>query len=902
MNINEHKFKILVAMGCFFVLALFFSLPLSFGKIEKSPVKVRVGIFQNKPIVYQDESGKPQGLYVDLLNEIALHQNWQLEFIHSSFFDCLEGLKENKIDLVTSIAYTKERDLQMDFSNEIVCTLWGTVYANVGSRINTIFDLNGKKVAIMKKGIFGKKFRQLCRDFNVTCVFVETESQHDSLNLLRLNNVEAAIFNNAFREVYTALKFAKKTSIVYSPLNIQFATSKSNNHAILEAIDSELREMKKDKDSLYYESLNKWLSVREVPKKFIPKWLIYTFIIFCIVLVSSLIWTSLLFFHIRKRKKVEAALQESEEKYQNLVMNSYDIVYSMTPDGIITFIGPQIERFEYDTGDLISKPFIEFVAPEQRQKVLSSFEKGIKDDTNFPTEFQLIRKDGKHHWVEAVGNTSYDESGNPLHQIGVLRDIDERKHAEREALILRTAVDQVPVGIALADKNLNLYLCNPEGLGLRGGDEGDLVEIPKDAFDNWQVLMLNGEPYEIDNLPLVRAVTKGQTIREEFIVRHQDGSDHICDATASPIYDDKEIIGGIVIFPDVTERRQIEDKIKASLKEKELLLQEVHHRVKNNMQLIVSLLSLQQQHIGSNDTEQLKDVISRVRIFGDIHRKLYQQEDISRIDFVNYLKENLQGLITAYNVDNKKIELVLDIANPIFNLDQAISCGLLMNELISNSLKHAFTDKGKINISITHDTVGELKRIVYADNGKGIEPLNEGFGTKIINALAKQLDLIVHISAKEGTRFDFTRKGKDQIIEKSSGEILYVEDEVIIAMDKVAYLKENGYSVNESIITSGEKAVKYVRESNSKPSLILMDIGLKGEMNGIEAAQEIRKDNPSIPIIFLSGYEDTKTQKTLSAIPNTSFLNKLSTPEEMEEIIESHQIFKKFESEIDDLI
>ncbi len=144
------------------------------------------------------------------------------------------------------------------------------------------------------------------------------------------------------------------------------------------------------------------------------------------------------------------------------------------------------------------------------------------------------------------------------------QEIEERKQAERKALILSAAVEQVPVGIALADENLNLYFCNPAGLGLRGGEEDDLVEIPKDTFDNWQVLRPNGEPYEIDNLPLVRAVTKGQIVREEFIVRHQDGADHICDATASPVYEGNEIIGSIVVFPDISERKHAEEELKRS--------------------------------------------------------------------------------------------------------------------------------------------------------------------------------------------------------------------------------------------------------------------------------------------------------------------------------------------------
>ena len=135
-------------------------------------------------------------------------------------------------------------------------------------------------------------------------------------------------------------------------------------------------------------------------------------------------------FDITRQKEMEEDLLASEAKYHNLVKNSYDIVYSVTPDGIITFVGPQVDRFGYAPEDIISKNFIEFVAPEQRPRVLNSFEKGTRDGTSFPTEFQWIGKNGKRYWVEAVGRTLYDESENPSLQIGVLRDIAERKRTE----------------------------------------------------------------------------------------------------------------------------------------------------------------------------------------------------------------------------------------------------------------------------------------------------------------------------------------------------------------------------------------------------------------------------------------------------------------------------------------
>jgi len=138
-------------------------------------------------------------------------------------------------------------------------------------------------------------------------------------------------------------------------------------------------------------------------------------------------------FDITRQREMEEELRKSEQKYQNLVKNSHDIVYSVRSDGIITFIGPQIARFGYLPEDLLSKNYIEYVAPEQRQRVVKSFEQGTKDGTSLPTEFQFLGKDGERHWVEAVGKVLYDDSGSPSLQVGVLRDIAERKRAE-EAL------------------------------------------------------------------------------------------------------------------------------------------------------------------------------------------------------------------------------------------------------------------------------------------------------------------------------------------------------------------------------------------------------------------------------------------------------------------------------------
>lgn len=203
--------------------------------------------------------------------------------------------------------------------------------------------------------------------------------------------------------------------------------------------------------------------------------------------------------------------------------------------------------------------FLSRVHPDDREYVNREWNAGVEGKP-YDIEHRLL-VDGEVKWVREKADLEINDNGKAVSAIGFTQDITERKNAEREALIMRTAIDQSPVGIALADATIQIYYCNAEGLGMRGGDSHALVEIPKDAFANWQVLMLNGEPYEIDNLPLVRAISRGETVREDFIVRHQDGSNHICDAYAYPVYENGSIIGGMVIFLDVTERKRAEQRI-----------------------------------------------------------------------------------------------------------------------------------------------------------------------------------------------------------------------------------------------------------------------------------------------------------------------------------------------------
>lgn len=211
---------------------------------------------------------------------------------------------------------------------------------------------------------------------------------------------------------------------------------------------------------------------------------------------------------------------------------------------------------------------------------------------------------------------------------------------------------------------------------------------------------------------------------------------------------------------EIVERIQAEDKIREALTEKEILLKEVHHRVKNNLQVITSLLNLQAAEISDVDTiEVLMESQNRVRSMALIHEKLYQSDDLARIDFAGYLESLVSSLSQTYRIDSDKINIKVNAANIGLNIDTAIPCGLIVNELVSNSLKYAFPSgkSGAIEVSCKQSKNNHCILIV-SDNGIGL-PIrfdidkSSSLGLKLVTGLVKQIGGSFVVNRKNGTQF-----------------------------------------------------------------------------------------------------------------------------------------------------
>lgn len=214
---------------------------------------------------------------------------------------------------------------------------------------------------------------------------------------------------------------------------------------------------------------------------------------------------------------------------------------------------------------------------------------------------------------------------------------------------------------------------------------------------------------------------------------------------------------------DITVRKHMEEAVQASLREKELLLREVHHRVKNNMQVITSLLNLQSIEISDPATLRLfNDTEARVKSMALIHEKLYQSVDLARIDFNSYIENLMHFIFRSYGVDSENIQLETRLNRADLNLDEAIPCGLILNELASNALKHAFPSRRGGVVRVELDTRDSAIHMSVADNGVGLpdnfsaSPRNS-LGMRLVAALSEQLHGTMTHSRENGwTKFAIT--------------------------------------------------------------------------------------------------------------------------------------------------
>jgi len=472
-----------------------------------------------------------------------------------------------------------------------------------------------------------------------------------------------------------------------------------------------------------------------------------------------------------EHKRAEVALKESEEKFRTISTSALDAIIMMDNNGNISYWNKAAEKiFGYTKEEAIDKEIHIFLVPKNNHKGYENgFEKfrttGKGPVIGKTLELSAIRKDGTEFPVElSVAAVKLKGKWNA---IGTLRDITERKQAEealRESEEKLNTLLNATTDVAFLAKSDGTFLAVNEALAKGKGKKKEEL-IGKNIFG-----FLPAEVAE-------RSIAISQKIVESKkpLQWEDERAGRYFANSVYPILDNIGNVKQIALFAkDITERKQAEEEIQRNLQEKTILLNEIHHRVKNSLQVVASLLNLQSREIKDQTIVDLfTQSRKRIYMMSSVYETLYRTKDFSCIDFKEYLEDVLNKMYQASGMSHR-VNFKMDVKNVVLGLDDAIPVALILNELFTNSIKYAFPEnrKGAIEISFTlldEDT----HQLIYKDNGVGM-PENidfdttETLGLTLVKLLANQIEGQATLKQNNWTTFKIEFKGYGYVRTKGS--------------------------------------------------------------------------------------------------------------------------------------
>ncbi|MDT7041028.1 PAS domain S-box protein [Candidatus Nitronereus thalassa] len=445
-----------------------------------------------------------------------------------------------------------------------------------------------------------------------------------------------------------------------------------------------------------------------------------------------------------------------EELFKTIVESSPNGLLMVNPDGKITVSNHRMETlFGYSRTELLGQP-VEMLVPNRFRDIhpgerTTFFGNPKPRAMGAGRDLYGRRKDGSECAIEIGLNPVRTDQG--LFVLASVVDITERKQAEER---FRLVFEASPSAILLVDADGIMTLVNKQTEELFGYTRDEMVGHLVEMLVPQRFRTLHSEQREgFFRMPSTRQMGKG---RDLFGLR-KDGSEFPTEIGLNPVTMDQGTFV-LVSIVDITERVQAGKRLLDSLQEKEVLLKEVHHRVKNNLAVIGSLFYLQSTTTQSQEVRRiLQDCQDRVRSMALVHERLYGSDDLASVNFAEYAEELAMHLFRNYSLDPDAIQLKLDLENISLDIDQAIPCGLILTELISNALKHAFPKGRSGVIQITLKRIAENRIVLrVVDDGVGLpdEPTlttSRSLGMRLVNSLATQLDAVLQfLHGNPGTK------------------------------------------------------------------------------------------------------------------------------------------------------
>lgn len=431
---------------------------------------------------------------------------------------------------------------------------------------------------------------------------------------------------------------------------------------------------------------------------------------------------------ITDRKRAEAALRESEERFRRAFDNAPVGIALVAPNGRWL----QVNRstcaiFGRTEAELLATDFQTLTHPDDLAADLALARRVLAGELHtYQMEKRYFRKDGTTVYTLLSVSVVPDPSGRPLYFVSQIQDISERKRAEtalRESEELyRSVVESLAEGVVVQDAAGTIVTCNEQACAALGLTR-DQMTGRTSGDPRWRAVREDGTPLPGDEHPNALVLRTGAPVFGAVMGVHQpEGELRWLLVNAVPVRRTGDGSGPATVasFHDVTAARALDEKVRASLREKDLLLKEIHHRVKNNLQIVSALLDLQSGFTEDRGAlAMFAESRGRVKSMALVHERLYKSHDVARVDFAEYARQLAADLFRAYRASDADVRLEVDVTAPPLPLDVAIPCGLLLNELMSNCFKHGLAGRtGTLRVALAAEA--DARELVVADDGPGL--------------------------------------------------------------------------------------------------------------------------------------------------------------------------------------
>ncbi len=880
--------------------------------------EIKVGVYDNKPLIFQDEQGEFQGITIDVLRYIADDEGWSLIFVPGNWTECLERLEKGETDLQVAIAFSPTRESIFNFPKETLLTNWGRLYRNPKVTASSLLDLEGKTVALQENDIHATMFLNLMEKFNKKFTPVFFLTYNEVIEQVESGNVDLGVINRMYAMQNASHYYVKPTPIIFNPIEVRYATPKDKGEDILRAIDHHLALLREDKNSIYYKSIEKWFGQESTVV--IPSW------VKAALLGGSGLLLFTFFISIVLRKQISLKTTD----LQTVFDSSPTAIFIHNMDGTIIDVNQtMLEMYQLTKRQALELSIAsDFSSPQNPLQMLPAY--WDKADKGTPQHFEWLAQrlgDKSTFWVWiTLKKIRYDGQEviyATVQDITKAKATEEKLASEQErlAVTLRSIGD----GVIATDTMGNIVFLNEVAEELTGWKNREAQGKPSSEIFN----IINEKTGEKCASPIQRVMELGRIVglANHTALIAKDGTLRSIADSGAPIRDrESKIVGVVLVFRDVSHEQKMEEEL---LKIKKLesigvLAGGIAHDFNNILAAILGNIELTTYRIPEEDTHSLA-LLKNAKKATQRATKLTQQL-LTFAKGGSPVREEIQlpELITEstdFVLHGSQVACSYSFPADLWRVDvDSGQIGQVIQNIILNA-KHAMPEGGTISIecdnlndaateSLLSVDLGNYVRIIIQDTGIGIpkeiidkifDPYfstkqeGSGLGLAICHSIVNKHDGYITVDSVpgKGTRFTIylpaTLQQSDSIKESSekrypvkSARVMVMDDEQMLLNVAKAQLVVLGHKA--ILVKEGVQAINKYQElqDNGTPvDLVIMDLTIPGGMGGQEAAHKLLQIDPDAKIIVASGYSN---DPVMSDYSDYGFMAAIAKPFNLKEL------------------